>query len=387
MANNAFDREVINLRERPVSSDINTAQSQLDRTLRDVLATFFKSKQTGNDLPNNPQSGFLGDSLKVRPPAAPGLAVQIAPGIGFLYSPADLPSSIGGVVGLDDLSNYKPLPLLATMNLVGIPAGPVAGTSRYDIIEVRVNRALGNSLSRDTLDPTSGLFVPGLVDKTLGFLLDGGQGSVNDPASSTAAVSYKVGIAGVSPVEPSVTPGYVKIATIYSNNGNMTAGITSANIIDRRFPLEAYGMCPFSVAASIPSGAAAPPTGVVLNGPPGLTAIVTKIAAPAQYRFTVYLIGGEMSGARGSMQGRAFHAYSASEVYLLNYAGTTFGTLNSGQVTQLADATLSAPAQSLPVGTPYMATEFYATRQTGGTTDTNVSDPVVVDIQGVLQRY
>ena len=37
MANKTYDRTIINPRERPLSSDINQAQSELDQALRDTL--------------------------------------------------------------------------------------------------------------------------------------------------------------------------------------------------------------------------------------------------------------------------------------------------------------------------------------------------------------
>jgi len=384
MANNAFDRSIINLRERPLSSDINVAQSQLDRSLRDVLATMFVSNAVGTDLPNPPQSGFLGAGLKVRPLAVPGLGVRVSAGLGFSYLPADLPSSIDGVVGLDDLSTYKPLPLLADATINGIPAGPGGGNTRTDIIEVKVARRGANPLSRDQLDTMTGLFVSGLVNKTLDFTLDGNTGIVSDPALSTAVISYKVGI--VNGAAPSVTPGYVKIATLVMDG--TVASVTRGKIIDQRVILHPYGMMPFSATFGVPSGAATPPTGVLFSGPPGVEMVVYKNAQPAQYRFVVYIIGGAFGASpRGNMQGTVLRAFAAGEFFTLNYVGTTFGNLNSTQVAQLAGATLAAPALAFAVGQPYMATEFYCSRQAAGVTDNAVSDPVLVDIQGFLQRY
>jgi hypothetical protein len=390
MANQAWDRAVINVRERPLSSDINTAQSQLDRSVRDMLASFFISRISGSsDLSNNPRTGFIGDGLKVRQPAAPGLSVQLAPGLGFMYAPADVPQAVGGVVGLDDLSVYKPLPLLASATISGITAGPAAGFDRYDIVEVKVNRVLGNPLSRDTLDTISGLFVSGNVNKTMGFTLDGSVGVVTSPSLSTAAISYKVGVVAATggAVEPAVTSGYVKIATIFSNNGNMTTGVTRGNIIDQRLLLHPHGMMPFAASFNVPTGAAAPPTGVLFSGPPGVELVVLKIAQPANFRFEVYIIGGAHSSPRGDMQGSAARFFNAGEFYTLNYVDTNFGNLDSTQVGQLVDANIAGPALAFAVGTPFMSTEFYVSRQAAGVTDNAVNNPVGVNIQGFLQRY
>jgi len=131
MAGNSWDREIINTRERPLSSDINALQSQLDRTLRDVLMKMFVGRASAtSDISDTPNSGFIGDSLKCRPSNPVGNSLKVAAGLGFMYSPGDTPAAIGGLSGLDDLSFYKPLPLLADANLVGLPAGPGAGQDR-----------------------------------------------------------------------------------------------------------------------------------------------------------------------------------------------------------------------------------------------------------------
>ncbi len=395
MANNPWDREIINVRERPLSSDINTAQSQMDRSLRDMLSTFFKARAShSSELSGLPPTGFLGDGLKVRQPAAPGLSVQVAPGLGFFYSPADSVSAVNGIVGLDDLSSYKPLPLLASTNINGIPAGPAVGFDRYDIVEVRTNRVVGNPLSRDTLDTISGLFVSGLVNKTMSFVLDGSVGIVNSPALSTSALSYKVGVVAATggAVEPTVTPGYTKIATIFSNNGNMVAGVTRGNIIDRRVLLHPGGIMSWTADAIIPSGAANPPTSPRSSLPAGVEFVAQKIGTFDRTRVRYWVIGGEYGtqpSKVGMMQGHCLQAVSTTAFTLVNAAGTNFGNLNATQVGELADPQKCAPALAFAVGTPYMFTEFWLVNQTGGTTQapTGIPDPVIVDVQGILQRY
>lgn len=394
MANNQWDREVINVRERPLSSDINAAQSQLDRTIRDFLSQFFTARASAtSELAGLPNTGFLGDGLKVRQQAVPGLSVQLAPGLGFLYAPGDAVSAVGGIVGLDDLSVYKPLPLLASASINGIPAGPAVGFDRYDIVEVRTNRVVGNPLSRDTLDTISGLFVSGLVNKTMSFTLDGSIGLVTSPALSTSAISYKVGVVAVTggAVEPSVTPGYTKIATIFSNNGNMTTSITRGNIIDRRVLLHPGGMMVWTADASIPSGAGNPPIAYRSSLPAGVEFVVQKIGALDRTRVRFWVIGGEFGtqpSKVGMMQGHLLQSPSATAFSTVNANGTFFGTLNATQVGELANAATTTPALAFAVGTPYMYTEFWLINQNGGVTSTTgIPDPVIVDVQGILQRY
>lgn len=387
MANQAWDRQIINTRERPVSADINAAQSQADRSLRDLLASFFTTRaSTSSELAGTPPTGFVGDGLKVRPPAVPSLAVQVAPGLGFMYAPADVPAAVSGVVGVDDLSVFKPLPLVASTAINGIPAGPGVGFDRYDIVEVRINRAAANPLSRDTLDTGSGLFVSGLLNKTLGFTLDGSVGVVTSPASSTAAISYKVGVVAATgaAVEPSLTAGYTKLATIFSNNGNMTAGVTRANILDKRRMLGPYGMAPFYGSFSIPTGAASPPTALSFTGPPGVECVVLKFAPPANNIFDVFLLGPNQGGA---MSVDVVAAYAANTLYTCQATGiaAVASTLNSPQTALLADATLSANPILFPVGHPYFSAQFAAHRQASGTTDATVPDPLIVAFRGFIK--
>lgn len=387
MADNGWDRQIINVRERPLSVDINAAQSQLDRAAREVLMRLFSGRASAtSDLATNPLNGFIGDAFKTRPQAIPSLSVDIAAGLGFQYLPGDVPSGIGGVNGLDDRSVYKPLPLLATTALLGL-AGPAAGQDRYDIIEVRMNRVSGNPLSRDTLDTGTGIFTSGLVNKTLSFTLDGSTGQVTTPASSTAAISYKVGLAaGVgAAVEPPTTAGYVKIATIFSSNGNMTASITKANIIDRRLILSPYNKFGFHASCSVPSGVAAAPTLQAFNAPPGVEIAIFKsdIATPGQEhrRIKVYLLG-SFSSAKAAASGTVLGSTS-TQFNILTNLGTSIGVLNASDVTNLADATRTANPQTFAVGHPYISMEFLGTNQSSGVTSAPLA-PMLVDIQGEI---
>lgn len=395
MADNAWDRSIINALERPLSSDINALQSQEDRSLRDLLARLLGSRVSGSsDVAANPQSGFLGEGFKVRPPVAPGLSVRLAAGLGFQYLPADVPTSIGGVVGVNDLSSYKPLPLLAEASIAGIPAGPAAGQDRYDIVEVRMNRVAGNPLSRNVLDPLTGIFVPTLVNKTLSFTLDGSTGQVTSPSNSTAAISYKVGVpvaTGVfNPANiPATTPGYVRVAVIFSKNGNMTAGITRANIIDDRTLLCENGVMSLGVACSVPTGAASPPTSATLTGPSGVEVVVLKNAAPANNQLEVFLIGGA-APVRGSMMGNILRATASTAEYntLAPYGIPNVDTLSAAQVTDLQNANIAGPALVFSEGQPYFSQKFTGVRMNPGTgVDGAIPDPAIMAFQALIQRY
>jgi len=142
MANNPFDRVIINSRERPVSSDINQAQSQIDRTLRFYLDQFFGSRASFTDpKAGTPINGFIGNGFRAEQDNPAGLTVVVPLGLGFKTDAADTPSAIGGIPGVDDLSRYKPLLLLSDAT-IATPA-PDPTNPRIDIIEVNINRITG----------------------------------------------------------------------------------------------------------------------------------------------------------------------------------------------------------------------------------------------------
>lgn len=387
MANNGWDREIINAQEKPLASDINTLQSQIDRALRETMMRVFTARggMGSSDLAGNPPSGFIGEGFKVKQTSPLGLSILVKAGLGFQYLPGDVPASVGGVGGLDDLSVYKPLSLTADATINGISGGPGAGNTRIDIVEVRMNRAVGNSTNRRVLNVMTGVFDPLNVNKTMGFTLDGSTGVVTAPADSTAAISYKQGIAGVTPAEPPTTAGYVKIATIKVSTS--LSQVTTAEIIDQRPLLAPSGMQPFSATFSIPSGGAAPPTALQYMGPPGTSILVVKTAPPAQNRFQLFLIGGG-APIGGTIHCQAVRTYAAGELVLAypEYVPVV-GQLTAPLAALLADATKTANAQSLPVGTNYLECYFSTVRQTGGTTDTSVPDPLLVSVSGHIQRY
>lgn len=228
MANKPFDREVWNNLEKALSSDQNAAQTYVDLTLR----TFIRNLLAVD--PTSVVTGFLNASFLVKPTSPTSMNVTVNPGLGFIDASGDEPSSIGSVASVDDPASLKPLPLL-TSQVIAIDAAPSAGNNRIDIIEVTYDRRLMDSNSRDILDPTTGAFAPGLVNKTLGWILDGLTGRVVTPSPSTAPIGYKVGAAATagSEVAPAVTTGYIKIAEVHLIGGTTTV-IASGNLTDER---------------------------------------------------------------------------------------------------------------------------------------------------------
>lgn len=240
MANNPWDRTVINTRERPLSSDINQAQSQIDRTLRFFLDQLFLGRQALVDdrAASLPTQGFLGSGFKVRPTAPIGLSVELAAGQGFQANTTDVPASIGGVTSVDDLSRYKPLVVLSNVD-INVPA-PDPTFARIDIVEVIFNRRLADPTSRDILNPSSGAFESESVNKTLAWNMEESVGSVTAPNVSTTALGYKAGNPSATPTVPPTTAGYIKIAEIVVAAG--VAQINAEDIKDLRNLLAPFNM-------------------------------------------------------------------------------------------------------------------------------------------------
>lgn len=219
MVDQAYNRTVLYPLEKPLADDINQDSSQGDRSIRDTMFALLRGQQ-----------GFLFGGIKALPSGPPALSVLIKAGLGWQDAPTDTPAAIGGVLGLNDLSRYKPIVLAADFT-AAVPSPPGAN-SRIDLIEVRYNRQLDNSQSRQFLNPMTDAFSPAAVAKTLDFNVDGTLAYYAAAATPTTAFAYKSGIPGVSPTPPAVDTGYLAVAYITVVSGAVTIG--SGDIQDRR---------------------------------------------------------------------------------------------------------------------------------------------------------
>lgn len=295
MADQPFDRKVMNPLEKVLSGDLNHLQSCLDRGLRDYLLEFYSQRTNIADGTRMPRSGFVADSFRVVPSSPTSMVVHVSPGIGFVYNPSDVPTGINGITGLDDSSPYKPLPLQTSQSITVDPA-PGPGQSRVDIIEVAVDRRVGGVESRFFLDEDSGVYSPDNANKVFTFDLDGETGrQVCSTASCTSTnsitgIGYKVGVATAgTPVVPTATPGYIKIAEILVGG---TVTTLDANVIkDTRPLLFPHNSINVSGAFSLANNTA--PSGQTLLGvvaPPGvLVACTIPTGAPTgEFRIDVF---------------------------------------------------------------------------------------------------
>lgn len=215
MANNPYNRTPLYPLEKPLCDEVNQGFSQVDRSIRDTLFALLNGRQ-----------GFLKDGFLVSQSSPAALSVLLKAGVGFQDAAADVPSAIDGVVGLDDLSRYKPIILGADLT-VAVPTPPGAD-SRIDLLEVRYNRNTNNPQSRNFLNPATNAFAPANVDKTLDFNVDGTLAYYAAAAVPTTALAYKSGVAAGSPVAPAVDTGYMALARITVAAGVVT--IVTANI-------------------------------------------------------------------------------------------------------------------------------------------------------------
>lgn len=293
MGNNAWDRTIISPRERPLSSDVNAGWSQSDRTLREMLRAQFAGRSNGStpfaSSGSTPRSGFLADGFMVGPSSPAAMTVNVLAGYGFLDNLSDTAVDIGGALNLNDLSSYKPMFLGQTESLSVPAADPT--NPRIDIVEVCYDRRTTDNSSRDVLDTGTGEFVATLVDKTLAWIQDG-RSSIN----GSAKINYKSGTPDPSPVAPSVTSGYVKIAEV--RVGAAVTTITQTNISDYRTLLAANGgqheISGVITLVGTGTGAAAA-TMVSFNGPPGsaMASYPTLAAVGSNYTFHFWC-GGAM---------------------------------------------------------------------------------------------
>lgn len=352
MADKTFERVIISPRERPLSSDVNLASSVLDRALRDFLLLAGESRVAYNDPTGLPTNSFVAQSFQAS--AGAGLSVNLHLGMGFQYNGTDVPADIDGILGLDDKSYYKPLYLSADQNLIVPTADPT--NPRYDIIEVKCDRRRENALTRDVFNPTSEVYDPTLVLKSLAFDLYGRNG-VND---TTAGINYKTGTPGVSPSAPSVDSGYVKIAEIHVPAA--ATSLTAANIIDYRRTYHQYGAMRGSVSYTGPVNAAlAAPAVTGANLPPGWKIAVsqhvdTTVIGGGVRTFRIWIIPSAQPGSLQAVSSTA--SFDADDRYIpttTNYVQLL--TANSGHQTILAGSDAAEPisnAITVAIGQPFI---------------------------------
>lgn len=181
-----FSSEVINTRERPLSSDINDLQSLISRDVLDALQYLFSPGAWiggGSVSAEAPSHAVLG-GLTV---SGDGNNVQVASGALLQYSSTIVPTP-----GTYD-SRYR-LGVLRAATTVTTPS-PVSDT--WYLLTARMKEVVVETVSRDILNATTGIFeattVPKKRERQLEFRFEAGT-STNFPLPSDA--DWRV-IAGV----------------------------------------------------------------------------------------------------------------------------------------------------------------------------------------------
>lgn len=356
MANKPFDRVILNDKERPVSRDINRLQSELDYGLREFARQNFAGKAALATNLSAVRSGFLGDSFYVDPDAPVGMSVVVRAGLGFQNDPGGSVSDIGGILGLDDRSLYKPLMLVANQTITGVPAADPANP-RIDIVEVRYNRAVTDSEARDQLTLATGVFASVPLNKTLSFALDT-LWSIN----GALAINYKTGIAAGVPVAPATSPGYIKIAEV--DIPALSVSILASRIRDLRSMLFPGGVCNIGVRFVSALGGA-PYTNLTVAAPPGvLVATYNPSGGGVASKARVGIIAG--AGFVSAAVTTAIGTGVASTAFIANHANV-YGpsTITVGDQGNFAGATANPVLTNIAVGQPYWLTEFDLYQITG----------------------
>lgn len=382
MSDAPFDRTNIGLRERPVSGDLNQIQGQLYRAIMHQ-AGYMLAVATNASSAAQPKTGFMHDGCRVVPSSPMAMSVVVTPGFGVIYDPSDLPTGIGAtdLEKVDDLSPFKPAPLVAPVTFA-VPAAPGSPNSRIDIIEVRTARRLGSAVTRRQLDSLTEEFVDHLFFKSLEYTLDGQTGVVSSPTASTAALSYKVGVAGNPGLVPATTPGYTKIAEILVPTGTTSIGRT--NIVDRRPVLNPAGVVMASARFSL--------AWVASGGDPNIgttTVTLFSVTAPpgVEFAFDITERGVRPAGSQQRAQ-VVVHVFggeiaSASSLFeLTNLGFTNVVGVREGLSVTGGYSNVDAPPYVTTATAPLTATQQAALIASGSTAPGVGQSTAMVAIQG-----
>lgn len=264
MADKPFDRTIINVRERPSSSDVNGGISALQRGVITWLAEHFMRRPENQFDPAAAamsfQDGFFGQAYM---PFVDAGAFKLKPGFAIQFS-ATQQTSLNGASRVDDLSSFK---LLATEGMTLTPPMADPFQARVDLLEVRFNHAIGDPSSRDIMDPVTGAFLPNLVNKTVSHLTESGNITIN----GAGVLNWKTGTPGDGDNCPALSAGYLPVAQVY-RPANSGTTITEQDPCDiRPCILGTSHLGHFSFEIDATGGGASPISFSVVhaNHPPG----------------------------------------------------------------------------------------------------------------------
>lgn len=333
-----FDYVISNLRERPLSSDLNNAQSQIARSTMLALDSLLSPNLYYGGTPVTVTSStyriasFIGDGFMPTP--GTGMQVKLLPGLGLWCDniPAE---SISSISGLDDLGRYTPLVLPEEFALTVAAAHAV--NPRIDSIQVKLDRALTDTQTRDVFSGVS--FAGAAVSKTLSY--------ENTPIIVT-------GTPAGSPAAPAITTGYAEVARVYVPA--LAASITEANIVDMRRPVGLFGLQRVTLICS-KSGSAPYINVSSVIGPPGYKVCINTLNYPSY--IDVYLFGGAFQADPSTAVPAKMYAFAtqdngSTDINFVNL----YTSMTNGSVDGTLQGFLTAGAQTSPeidvgIGTRY----------------------------------
>lgn len=392
MADNPFDQTNYGIRERPVSADWNQLSSQFYQTIREVHRFTHDARVSNTSSAAQSITGFHGAGLRVVPSSSPGMSVVVSAGLGFMFAPTDIPTDLGAtdLESVDDRSPYKPL-IVHTPQTFNVPVAPSAPNSRIDIIEVRNPRRLENAIPRRQLDPNTLQYDDHVFLKTLAFQIDNLQcGTVNDPSSSTAPLSYKVGTAGNPGLVPPTTPGYIKIAEVLVPNG--ATAIDGTGIIDRRALLFSGGVGRFAARWRVQWNSGSPiATAIAIAAPPGISVTFTPVGLRGAG--SVFVVGGQIQSAAVTITAAHQHGHDFTDRFSVGLQATNGFTGSqvvvcdsSVQAALLAGAPSVVAAVGSQVVSERIISRFVTNTGASNNTDTSLEDAIISAV-GVLTYW
>lgn len=388
MAARPFDRDVFRYLEGFTEIDMNrvTGESGTSGFMHLLRSVGGPSASPSNTDSLSSFFGFYGAGFLVTPLSPATDVVRVLAGLGARRDDSDLPADIGGVQGLSELNDVKPIVLRSAKDIV-VPVPPASPNLRYDIVEVAVRRDLYDSTATSFLQLPAATRDVLPVTKTLSYALDQlPVGYVTDPANSTQPIGYKIGQASPAPTPPPTSPGYVKIAQILVNNvvTNPSGTIRQEHIADFRPMLFLGGTASFSVTASFPLAGGAP-TIIRASVPPGIRLGVARgpIVPSPSPQFLFYVLNNlrdcvltAHSPKTGSYPTTTFQ-YVRGEQSVL----TEVDALNKAIID---DNTLTYPPQAVPLLQP-MTDLFGVITDWNGTIFVDSSDPTLYyNVRGTL---
>jgi hypothetical protein len=365
MANKPFDTTIIRPLERPLSSDLDAAQSQIYRTIREVASRTYSRTNFVSSVGRYGYSrsfGFIGQGLRLYQEASPAtMNLTIRSGLGFRSGTTA--SDIDGVVGLNDLSDYTPVMLTDNVT-VTVPAAPAAGFARRDLLQVRINRAVTDTTSRWLLNPTSQTFAPTNIGKTLTFDLGSAVTIVNpgDPVGVNP-IEYVVGTNApyaipddfLSISSPATSADYISIAVVNVAGGAVAIG--NDHIVDLRGLIFPSGEARLAMTAQLGNNGGWYNIDSADFSPGFINVGLRALASTTDNTYLLYLFGVGAFTAR--LWGSSYLTANGQYARQISQTGpAVFGVTNTAVLTGTVQFGPSGSATSPAIGQDYIAIPF-----------------------------